>query len=164
MELPQGLKDELWSYCRVNEITNIDEFKIKLLKSGFTIEKYGSAPAGFNIKPKEVIKEVEVEKIIEVEKIVEVIKEVEVEKEVYVTDDEANKALQLEIERLSTLNIDQVNTINDLLPKIDELAKGNKELLIKHEQELKELEEKYKAEGKKRDIYGGATFGSNLID
>lgn len=48
MEIPKQLKDEIWEYCRVNSITNIDEFTIKLLKQGFTVEKYGAVP---NIKP-----------------------------------------------------------------------------------------------------------------
>lgn len=41
MEIPKEIKDEIWNYCRVNNITNIDEFTIKLLKQGFTIEKFG---------------------------------------------------------------------------------------------------------------------------
>mgnify|MGYP003328256236 CR=1 FL=1 len=44
MEIPKELNNEIWDYCRVNNITNIDEFTLKLLKQGFTIEKYGSTP------------------------------------------------------------------------------------------------------------------------
>ena len=55
MELPKELNNEIWEYCRLNEITNMDEFKVKLVKNGFTIEKYGSAPAGFGKEPKEII-------------------------------------------------------------------------------------------------------------
>lgn len=44
MELPKGLADEIWDYCRLNKITNIDEFTTKLVKQGFTIEKYGATP------------------------------------------------------------------------------------------------------------------------
>lgn len=63
MELPTKLQDEIWDYCRVNKITNIDEFTIKLITQGFTIEKYGATP--------QVVERV-VEKIVEVEKVVEV--------------------------------------------------------------------------------------------
>lgn len=61
MEIPKELNNEIWEYCRVNNITNIDEFILNLLKQGFTSEKFGSTP---------VTKTIEVEKI--VEKIVEV--------------------------------------------------------------------------------------------
>lgn len=71
MEIPKELKDELWDYCRLNNITNIDEFTLKLLKQGYTIEKYGATPISNTIeKIVEKIVEVPVEKI--VEKIVEV--------------------------------------------------------------------------------------------
>lgn len=57
MEIPKQLNNEIWEYCRANNITNIDEFIIKLIKQGFTAEKFGSTP---------IIKTVEVDKIIEV--------------------------------------------------------------------------------------------------
>ena len=44
MELPKDLKSDISDYCRVNNITNIDEFTIKLIKQGFTIEKFGATP------------------------------------------------------------------------------------------------------------------------
>lgn len=63
MVIPKSLKDEIWEYCRVNNISNIDEFTLKLIKQGFTIEKFGATPEA---------KERIVEKIVEVpvEKIV----------------------------------------------------------------------------------------------
>ena len=44
MEINKQLKDEIWDYCRANNITNIDEFITKCLKQGFTIIKFGSTP------------------------------------------------------------------------------------------------------------------------
>ncbi len=44
MEIPKQLKDDIWDYCRVNNITNIDEFTVKLIRQGFTVEKYGTEP------------------------------------------------------------------------------------------------------------------------
>ena len=71
LEIPNDLKGEIWDYCRANNITNIDEFTLKLLKQGFTSEKFGSTPMIKTIeKEVEKIVEVQVEKI--VEKIVEV--------------------------------------------------------------------------------------------
>jgi len=44
MDIPNDLNSEILLYCKLNDITNIDEFKIKLLRSGFLIEKYGVQP------------------------------------------------------------------------------------------------------------------------
>ncbi len=44
MEIPKELNNEIWEYCRSNNITNIDEFMLKLLKQGFTAEKFGATP------------------------------------------------------------------------------------------------------------------------
>ena len=95
MEIPKNLKDEIWDYCRANDISNIDEFTIKLIRQGFTAEKFGSSPIP---KPKDRI----IEKIVEVpvEKVVEVIKEITVEKEVYITDDSQSKELSEKIKKL----------------------------------------------------------------
>ena len=99
MELPKDIKDEIWDYCRVNNISSVDDFITKMVKQGFTSEKFGSTPwdKPTEVKEVEVIKEVEkiVEKKIEVIKEVEVIKEIE--KEVFVTDDEANKVLKKQL-------------------------------------------------------------------
>lgn len=57
MDIPKKLKDEIWDYCRVNSISNIDEFTLKLLTQGFTVEKFGATPQ---------TKEKIVEKIVEV--------------------------------------------------------------------------------------------------
>ena len=72
MDLPKNLKDEIWDYCRVNNIPNIDEFTLKLVKQGFTVEKFGATPTTKVVeKEVEKIVEVPVEKI--VEKIVRVV-------------------------------------------------------------------------------------------
>lgn len=60
MEIPKNLKDEIWDYCRVNDISNIDSFVLKLLKQGFTSEKYGSTPISNTVVEKIVEKIVEV--------------------------------------------------------------------------------------------------------
>ena len=95
LEISKQLKDEIWDYCRVNNITNIDEFTMRILKQGFTVEKFGATP---QVIEKRV--EVPVEKIVEkfVEKVVEV--EVPVEKEVYITDNSQVKDLSEKIKKL----------------------------------------------------------------
>jgi len=84
MELPNNLETEILAYCKVNNITNIDEFKIKLFKQGFTSEKFGSTP------------------IVKTNAVVEKIVEVPIEKIIYVSDDNQVKELSDEILRLTT--------------------------------------------------------------
>lgn len=99
MEIPKQLNNEIWEYCRANNITNIDEFIIKLIKQGFTIEKFGSTPT---------IKTVEVEKI--VEKIIEVPTNI-VDSEI----SEKYNALLREFENLKkAFDIEKNNRKNDL--------------------------------------------------
>jgi hypothetical protein len=130
MEIPKDLKDEIWEYCKVNDIPNIVEFNIKLIRQGFTAEKYGSTP----FKTKEIVKEVEVE----------VIKEVMVEKEVYVTDDEANTKLTDQIKEIQLKFDNQGIDIYNITKERNEL-KTNVDLLKKELQVLKD---------KNKDIYG----------
>lgn len=130
MEVSKELNDEIWNYCRANNITNIDEFMLKCLKQGFTVEKFGATPT---------IKEKIVEK--EVEKIVEV----PVEKEVFITDDKEMQKLTAEIERLNK-NVKLAAEAKD--KALDELAE--KEIELK---KVKlELEQEKKK--KKTDLYG----------
>jgi len=98
MELGKKLKDEVWDYCRVNDITNINEFMIKIFKSGFTSEKYGSQPGSGKVQ----IKEKVVEKI--------------VEKEVFVTND-------VEVKKLT----DKIKSLDAELIKVKEELKIEKD-------------------------------------
>ena len=66
MEIPKELRDSIWEYCRFNDISNIDEFIIKILRQGFTAEKYGATPMGLGkVAEPEIIERI-VEKIVEV--------------------------------------------------------------------------------------------------
>jgi hypothetical protein len=51
MEIPKQLKDDIWDYCRANDITDIEGFTIKMVKDGFTVEKYGYKP-NIPVQPK----------------------------------------------------------------------------------------------------------------
>lgn len=72
---------EVFDYCYLNGIVDVNSFLDKCLKQGFDIEKYGLLGEEGKIVEKvvEVVKEVPVEKIVEIIKEVEVIKEVEKE-------------------------------------------------------------------------------------
>jgi hypothetical protein len=41
MELPKDLKDKVWNYCRLNDITDVNGFIIKTIKKGLDVEVYG---------------------------------------------------------------------------------------------------------------------------
>jgi hypothetical protein len=142
MEIPKKIKDEIWEYCRLNDIPNIDEFILKMISQGFTVEKYGAAPSAKE-KIVEKIVEKEVEKIVEVpvEKVIEKI----VEKEILVTDNKAFSEL--------------TNKISELESK---LANKDSDINSEYELKLKEKDDKITLltnlldieKRKKRDIYG----------
>lgn len=132
MELPQDIKDEIWNYCRLNSITNMDQFIISMLKQGFNVEKYGTSP----IVPQVIEKEIEkiVEKVVEVpvEKIVERVVEVPVEKivEKVITDDSQVQELLVKLEALEKeLKIEKDKTSGSELGKLYQKIQRLEDLL-----------------------------------
>ena len=128
---------EIYDFCLLNKIMDIDGFINKCFKKGFNIEKYGligedsgkTLNDGEKQTEIEVIREIRVEVPVEVIKYVdrEVIKEIKVEvpveKIVYIYDKK---------EENSVPNIDKIgdkNEINELLLKIQQLE--NQEPIIK---------------------------------
>jgi len=103
MEIPYELNEEITEYCRFNDIDDVQKFIVKMVRQGYTVEKYGTSP----IVPQVIEKEVE--KI--VEKIVEVPVEVVVEKEVI-----------KEVEKIVEKIITDDSQIQELLTKIDSLT------------------------------------------
>lgn len=121
MEIPKEVQDEMWDYCRLNSVTNVDQFILNMLKQGFNVEKYGTSPIVPQIIEKEIIKTVE--KIVEVpvEKIIEKIIEVPIEViiERVITDDAEVKKLLVRIETLeSELAIEKSKTNSSELGKL----------------------------------------------
>ena len=170
MEINKKLKEEIWEYCRLNDISNIEDFTVKMLQQGFTVEKFGATPFGDGVSEiKEVeiivekIVEVPVEKIVEKEIIKEVIEEVPiekiVEKKVYITDDEEVEKLTKELELVKNDEIihkknlkDKVNSISEKEGVIDNLEKKITVLVNESSQksnEIKELNSKLKEKPKK---------------
>jgi hypothetical protein len=128
---------EIYDFCLLNKILDIDEFINKCFKNGFHIEKYGfigedsenTDGIGEKQTEIEVIREIRVEVPVEVIKYVdrEVIKEIKVEvpveKIVYIYDKKEENFVP---------NIDKIgdkNEINELLLKIQQLE--NQEPIIK---------------------------------
>ena len=170
MEINKKLKEEIWEYCRLNDISNIEDFTVKMLQQGFTVEKFGATPFGDGVSEiKEVeiivekIVEVPVEKIVEKEIIKEVIEEVPiekiVEKKVYITDDEEVEKLTKELELVKNDEIihkknlkDKVSKISEKEGVIDNLEKKITDLVNESSQksnEIKELNSKLKEKPKK---------------
>lgn len=162
MEIPKKLKDEIWEYCRLNDIPNIDEFIIKMVRQGYTVEKFGSTP----MERKEVI---EVEKIIEVP--VEVVKEVIVEKEVtkieYISDKTTENDL---LQKFSTITEELEVERQISSTKITELENNFQDIISEKDLEINKLHQEIVELNKKNniDIYDderrGGWFGSNLLN
>ena len=60
MVLPEQLLNDIKSYCRANSITDINGFIINLVRTAFTIERYGYSPELSKepeVAEKEVVKE-----------------------------------------------------------------------------------------------------------
>lgn len=159
MEIPKKLQDEMWEYCRANNITNVDEFMHKMITNGFNTEKYGNAPFSHNLEPeiiekevikevvKEVIKEVPVEVIKEVEKVVEkkvevpveVIKEVPVDR---IVEKEVIKEVVIEKE----VPVEVVKEIEKIVEK--EIYVTDDETITELTHKISDLEDKLKLEVK----------------
>ena len=175
MEIPKKLKDEIWEYCRLNDISNIDEFIIKMVRQGYTVEKFGSTPLGMGEIQ-------EVEKI--VEKVVEIPVEKIVEKEIYITDDEQVKNLTDKISQLNRELEEERKNFSIKTNEMENNSQKQKDDIIKQynlkisdlnnkisqlESEINKITEELEKEKKKTksDIYGedrkGGWFGSNLL-
>ena len=124
MNIPKRTYNDILEYCRVNDIPNIDEFILKMITQGFTVERYGAAPTAR-------------ERI--VEKVVEKIVEVPVEKEVYITDNSEIKNLAEQINKLETDR--------------DFYKKEMEHVQLELNKTLQKLEIE-QTKNKKRDIYG----------
>lgn len=148
MKIPKKLKDEIWEYCRLNDVTDIDSFMLKSLQQGFNIEKYGPTPFTIGGKEPEVIeKEVvkvitattEVEVVREVPIEIEVIKEVEKIVEVTVADNELIDKLNQEKEELSDKLTDLEKKLEKEKEKVEELSNSDAGIIKSLKQEIENL-------------------------
>jgi hypothetical protein len=64
------LEGDFVSFCKINNIENVEEFRFECFKKGYYIEKYGLLGEDDEIKPWEVIVEKEVVKEVQKEVIV----------------------------------------------------------------------------------------------
>jgi len=109
--ISQPLEKDFVSFCKLNNIENIEEFRFECFKKGYYIEKYGLLGEDDEIKPWEVVVEKEVK--------VEVVKEVEVGSK------DCDEKLTTLTQTLQTLRLDltdKENKIKEQQIKIDELT------------------------------------------
>ena len=128
---------EIYDFCLLNKILDINGFINKCFKNGFHIEKYGfiGEDSGKTLNDgekdlktggiqekrveieviREIRVEVPVEVIKEVEKVVEVIKEVPVEKIIEVSDDTQINELLLKIQQLENRPPEIVEVIKEVI-------------------------------------------------
>ena len=148
MKIPKKLKDEIWEYCRLNDITDIDSFILNSTQQGFNIEKYGTTPFKIGGKEPEVIeKEVvkvvtattEVEIIKEIPVEIEVIKEVEKIVEVTVADNELIDKLTKEKNLLSEKTKQLEEDLKKEIEKVDELSNSDAGAIKKLNQKIENL-------------------------
>lgn len=165
MEIPKELNDEIWEYCRINNITDINGFIIKLVKQGFTIQKYGATPYAIDNGPKEV----EVIKVVKEEVIKEV--PVEVIKEVYISNNKEVNEMASVIEELKLGLSNEVKNYMDYVEQTkidfkeysDKVLRLDNELLgIKKELEIERAKPKLKESIYQENKKG--FFGSNTND
>jgi septal ring factor EnvC (AmiA/AmiB activator) len=151
MDIPKDIELDIKAYCDLNEITNINDFMTKLLKQGYTMEKYGATPQTIE---KIIETEKIVEKIIEVpvDRIIEIPIERVVEKNVYISDD--TKVSEL-TDSLSLIEQERDNLQNET-NSLKEEIKALKNDIIELNNNINEITIKLETEQKKskRDIYG----------
>ena len=148
MKVPKKIKDEIWEYCRLNNISDIDTFMLKTLQQGFNIEKYGTTPFKIGGKELEVIeKEVikvitattEVEVVREVPVEIEVIKEVEKIVEVTVTDNVLIDKLNKEKDNLGGEITKLEKSLLEERKKVHELSNSDAGVINSLNQKIKNL-------------------------
>lgn len=62
LEIPPALLKDIMVYCEANSIAEVNKFIVKMLRQGFTTEKFGRVPQFENKEPR-VIPEVPVKEI-----------------------------------------------------------------------------------------------------
>ena len=87
IKLNKKLEGDIISYCKLNKL-NIDKFVGKLIRDGFTVEKYG-------VKP--VVKPVVVEEPVKPKKEVHTVDKNVVEPEVVIKDNNNNNNTEIDI-------------------------------------------------------------------
>jgi hypothetical protein len=118
---------EIYDFCMINGITDINKFIQECFKQGFDIKRYGLlGETGEKEVIVEKLVEIPVEVIKEIEKIVEVIKEVPVDR---VVIQEVVKEVPVERIVEKIIQVSDDTQINELLLKIQQLENRQPEIV-----------------------------------
>jgi hypothetical protein len=118
---------EIYDFCMINGITDINKFIQECFKQGFDIKRYGLlGETGEKEVIVEKLVEIPVEVIKEIEKIVEVIKEVPVDR---VVIQEVVKEVPVERIVEKIIQVSDDTQINELLLKIQQLENKQPEIV-----------------------------------
>ena len=118
---------EIYDFCMINGITDINKFIQECFKQGFDIKRYGLlGETGEKEVIVEKLVEIPVEVIKEIEKIVEVIKEVPVDR---VVIQEVVKEVPVERIVEKIIQVSDNTQINELLLKIQQLENRQPEIV-----------------------------------
>jgi hypothetical protein len=118
---------EIYDFCMINGITDINKFIQECFKQGFDIKRYGLlGETGEKEVIVEKLVEIPVEVIKEIEKIVEVIKEVPVDR---VVIQEIVKEVPVERIVEKIIQVSDDTQINELLLKIQQLENRQPEIV-----------------------------------
>lgn len=151
LKIPKIDSNDVSSFCKLNQIEEMDSFLFSCFKKGYYIEKYGLLSPGepyVEEKIVEVIKEVPVDRIVEVikevqvEKIVEVIKEVPVEKIVEIEkifhDD---SKIEEEKQKFSTLTEEMEKNFQNKMEMLGTTLQNLRKEILEKDRRIKELED-----------------------
>lgn len=144
MQVPDRLKNEIWDYCRANDITDVESFMVRLLERGFSVEKYGETPGEMDPAT---------------------IETPDKEETPSNSDEQKSQYQQDQNDMLKQQLINSENKVTQLEQQLIEL--NDKLERLGEERE----EDKNENDGGRRDIYGEdnkhigpATHGSNIMD
>ena len=147
IKLTDTQKRDIQSYCKTNNIEDVEKFVKDCFRQGFDVKRYGLLGDDNTSKPgvveekwveKEVIREIRVEVPVEVIKEVEIIKEVVVEKPVEIIKEVPVEKLvevikEVPVEKIVTKTeyITDDTKVNELIQKIKELESREPEIIEK---------------------------------
>jgi hypothetical protein len=109
--ISQSIENDFLSFCKLNNIVDVEQFRFECFKKGYYIDKYGLLGEDDEIKPWEVVVEKEVVK--------EVVKEVEVGSR---DCDEKLKLITQTLQNLRTEIMEKDRKISEQELKINDLT------------------------------------------
>jgi len=139
IKLTDTQKRDIQSYCKTNNIEDVEKFVKECFRQGFDVKKYGllgdeNSSKPIEVQEKEVIREIRVEVPVEVIKEVIIEKPVEVIKEIKVPIEKLVEVIkEIPVEKIVTKTeyITDDTKVNELIQKITESESREPEIIEK---------------------------------